>query len=242
MAELPDFGSLVDLYERYRTGYGDELYERLLAAAPEQPVVLDLAAGTGLSTQPLQPHARRLVAADVAPRMLARAPVSHRVLSRAEQLPFARATFELVTCAQAFHWLEPAPTYRELHRVLVPEGVAAIWWKYPARDDEVRRLTDEAIGAVVGRTPPHTPLVEGPLPEQDQAPFAIETLDLPFTMMYTLDDWLGYQASRRILRNEAADGDEHERVLAEIEQRLRDAIGEQLEVRYVQHLHLLRPA
>lgn len=242
MAEVPDFGSLVDLYERYRTGYGDELYEHVLAAAPEDPAVLDLAAGTGLSTQPLQPPARRLVAADVAPRMLARAPTSDRVLAQAEQLPFARASFELVTCAQAFHWLEPAPTYRQLHRVLAPEGIAAIWWKYPSPDDEVRGLTDEAIEAVVGRKPPHTPLVEGPLPQAEQAPFTVETRDLPFTMAYTLEDWVGYQASRRILRNEAADRDEHERVLGRIEATLREALGEELEVGYVQHLHLLRPS
>lgn len=237
----PDFEELVDLYERYRTGYSLELYERVLEAAPGQPSVLDLAAGTGLSSRPLRPRARRLVAADVGRRMLARAPVPDRVLARAERLPFVRDSFELVTCAQAFHWLEPIPTYRELHRVLTPDGRVAVWWKYPAPDDEVRRLTDEAIEEVVGRRPPHTPLVEGPLRETEQAPFAIETLDLGFTMTYALDDWLGYQASRRILRDEAEDEAQHARILEAIEERLRESLGEEMEVNYVEHLHLLEP-
>lgn len=241
LAQVPDFDALVDLYEAYRTGYSDDLYERVLAAAPDRPRVLDLAAGTGLSTQPLADEARRLVAADVGADMLARNPARHRVLARAERLPFAADSFELVTCAQAFHWLDPEPTYRELHRVLASDGLAAVWWKYPAEGDRVRELTDQAIETVVGRRPPHTPLVEGPLPATDEAPFSIETTDVPFTMTYTLDEWLGYQASRRILRDEAADADEHARILDAIEHRLREAIGQQLAVDYVQHLHLLRP-
>lgn len=242
MTSLPDFDALVDLYERYRTGYSDELYDAVLAAAPAEPAILDLAAGTGLSSRPLSRHADRLVAADVAPRMLARAPVRDKVLARAEALPFADDSFGLVTCAQAFHWLDPAPTYRELHRVLSPHGLAAIWWKYPAPDDEVRQRTDSATERVLDETPQHTPLVEGPLPATDRAPFRIETRDIPFTMTYTLADWLGYQASRRILRNMATDETEHAAVLDAIEAELREAFPDgELPVHYVQHLHLLDP-
>lgn len=241
MPELPDFDALVDRYERYRTGYSADLYDAVLAAAPSDPTVLDLAAGTGLSTEPLAEQAHRTVAADIAPHMLARAPVRHRVLARAEHLPFAADSFDLLTCAQAFHWLDPQPTYRELHRVLAPDGLAAVWWKYPREGDRVRALTDEAIKAIVGRKPPHTPLVEGPLPEREQAPFATETRNIPFTMTYTLDDWLGYQASRRMLRNEASDETEHAAILEAIEDRLREAIGAELAVDYIQHVHLLRP-
>lgn len=240
MNKQPDFDTLADAYETYRTGYGSSLYDTILEAAPTDPAVLDVAAGTGLSTQGLLAHARRLIPVDVARGMLVQAPITNRVLAQAEALPFAEETFELVACAQAFHWLDPEPAYRELHRVLAPNGLAAIWWKYPTEDDPARQATDEAFEQVTGRVAPHTPFVTGPLPMEDKAPFSIETIDIPMVVEYTHEEYLGYQASRAILRREAAE--QRERVLAQMQRALAERLpADPFEMDYNQHLHLLVP-
>nr|BBH92918.1 SAM-dependent methyltransferase [Thermogemmatispora argillosa] len=49
--------------------------------------------------------------------------IRHKVVGRAEALPFADRTFDLVTCAWVLEHLErPEPVFREISRVLKPGG------------------------------------------------------------------------------------------------------------------------
>ena len=52
--------------------------------------------------------------------------VEFRVAS-ADRLPLETSSVDLVSCAQAWHWLEPAPFYREAARVLRPRGSIAVY-------------------------------------------------------------------------------------------------------------------
>ena len=71
-----------------------------------------------------------------------RAPEAHVLLARAEQLPFADATFDLVVSGQAFHWFDHEAALPEIARVLRPGGTLALVWNI--RDERipwVRRLS-----------------------------------------------------------------------------------------------------
>lgn len=238
----PDFDSLVQAYGRFRTGYPPELFARVLAAAPPGPLrVLDLAAGTGLGAEGLAPRASRLVACDIAPGMLARNPAADRVLGKAEQLPFRDAAFDLVACAQAFHWMEPRAAFREVHRVLRAPGLAAIWWKYEAAEDPVAQLGDALVTRALGRAAPHTDMARGKvLPGIADSPFReAEEVALRHPVRFTADSYVGYQASRENLRRAA--GPERPAILEALRRALRARHGDApFDVAYADRLCLLR--
>lgn len=121
------FEAVVDDYDAARPSYPDALYDTLPLEGAD---VLELGAGTGIASVALAGRAHSLTVSDLGPNMLARGLPKHGapgVLARAEALPFADATFDVVCGAQMWHWTaDPAAT--EASRVLRPGGHLALWW------------------------------------------------------------------------------------------------------------------
>jgi ubiquinone/menaquinone biosynthesis C-methylase UbiE len=61
------------------------------------------------------------------------APRARFVRARAERLPFAAGTFELITAAGALNYADPARALPEIARVLAPRGLFAIYDFSPGR-------------------------------------------------------------------------------------------------------------
>jgi demethylmenaquinone methyltransferase/2-methoxy-6-polyprenyl-1,4-benzoquinol methylase len=91
---------------------------------PRQSTVLDLAAGTGDFTRELVRQGHHPVATDLSLGMLqAGREVTYRVQADASQLPFAKATFDGVTCGYALrNFTDLAATFGEMARVVRPGG------------------------------------------------------------------------------------------------------------------------
>ena len=129
------FEELVDHYDAARPTYPKALYDALpdLSGA-----VLELGAGTGIATRELEQRAGRLVCTDLGPKMLARlherSPGVPVVVCRAEALPFAAGTFDVVCGAQMWHWVDVAVAAPEVARLLRPGGALAVWWNEVAAD------------------------------------------------------------------------------------------------------------
>ncbi len=91
-----------------------------------------------------------MTATDLGPKMLGRLHAKHPsvpvVVARAEALPFADASFDLVTGAQMWHWVDVPPAAAEVARVLRPGGRLLLWWNEvdadgsPWWDDQQARL------------------------------------------------------------------------------------------------------
>ena len=98
--------------------------------------VLDVATGAGHTAAAFAPHVASVVASDLTDEMLAEAAalaaakgLANMTTARAdaEALPFADASFELVTCRIAPHHFPDVPTFvAEARRVLVPGGTLAV--------------------------------------------------------------------------------------------------------------------
>lgn len=91
------------------------------------PLVLDLACGTGISTRQLVERGFKVVGCDIDPLMLryavARGGAGNRfVIGRAEALPFKDGAFGAVTCFCGYHWFDPARALPEMMRVLRSDG------------------------------------------------------------------------------------------------------------------------
>lgn len=109
--------------------------QRLLALGEwnEQQHALDIATGGGHTALAVAPHVARITVSDLTPRMLEHArefllaqgvTSAEFVVADAEQLPFADASFDRVTCRIApHHFPNVARFVQETARVLKPDGI-----------------------------------------------------------------------------------------------------------------------
>lgn len=103
-----------------------------IAAQAGKPNVLDLGCGAGHASFAVAPHAASVTAYDLSAQMLAvvargarQRQFAHLATrqGRAEQLPFADASFDLVvTRFSAHHWMDVPAALVEVQRVLRPGG------------------------------------------------------------------------------------------------------------------------
>lgn len=112
--------------------------ERLRTLVELQPAwrVLDVATGAGHTALTFAPHVQQVWATDITPEMLEQVrrqaeqrQVTNLIieLADAEQLPYADAMFDLVTCRIAPHHFDaPDRFVTEAARVLAPGGVLAV--------------------------------------------------------------------------------------------------------------------
>jgi SAM-dependent methyltransferase len=124
------FSSVASAYAACRPRYPASLFSYLSGLPPHHELAWDCAAGSGQATLPLAGRFRRVLATDVSAAMLECAPrhpgVEYRV-RRAEDSGLVDSSADLVTVAQALHWLDIEPFYAEVERVLAPGGVLAVW-------------------------------------------------------------------------------------------------------------------
>ncbi|MGH8226082.1 MAG: malonyl-ACP O-methyltransferase BioC [Gammaproteobacteria bacterium] len=161
-----DRGVVRARFERAAAGYEraavlqSEVRTRLLerleltTLAPQR--ILDLGAGTGGALRPLARHYRgaELVAADFALPMLARARRRgawlHRfpcAAARAERLPFADTSFDLVFSNLMLQWCaEPDAAFAEVRRVLRDRSLFLFTTFGPDTLSELRAAWSEADG------------------------------------------------------------------------------------------------
>jgi SAM-dependent methyltransferase len=150
------FSRSAEAYQRGRPGYPEAavavLADRLGAGAP----VLDLAAGTGMLTRPLLAAGLEVTAVEPVAEMRALLPEGVRALEgAAEAIPVGDAAVDAVTVAQAFHWFDGDAALQEIHRVLRPDGLLALFWNRRVDDDPVSVAIEELLAPHRGGTPSH---------------------------------------------------------------------------------------
>jgi len=139
-------------------------------------VAWDCAAGNGQATLPLAKHFAEVVATDASAEQLAEMPDDPRIrryAAPAEASGLADTSVDLVTVAQALHWLELSQFWNEARRVLTEGGILAAWCYGIQRVDdvEVDRRLQTFYHSVVG---PYWP------PERRLVETGYGTIDFPF--------------------------------------------------------------
>jgi SAM-dependent methyltransferase len=104
---------------------------------PRPALIVDLGSGTGRSTMIWGERAERVIGIEPsddmrhqAIRTLATHPSAARITYQAgfaHQTGLPTSSVDIVTCAQAFHWMEPSTTLAEIARILRPGGVFAAY-------------------------------------------------------------------------------------------------------------------
>jgi SAM-dependent methyltransferase len=140
MEQARSFDRIAGLYRQARRGYPAALFDDLAERAGLGPdcQVLEVGCGTGQATVDLAARAHSVLAIDPGAQLIAEAraqtqgvPNIDYTVSRFEDLAPAKAGFDLVTSAQAWHWVDPAIGFPKAADALRPGGSFAIFGHVP---------------------------------------------------------------------------------------------------------------
>lgn len=171
------FDAVAEEYDALRPDYPSQLFDAL-ESAMGQPLlradVLDVGAGTGISSRALAGRGAHVVAADPGLRVLEilKGRSTSRVLpvlADGNALPLRDGVFDLVVYAQSLHWTDLSLSLPESFRVLKPGGVFAACWNrhdlsLPVFAEHERRLFSVCVRPIFGEQevarvlaqPPHS--------------------------------------------------------------------------------------
>jgi ubiquinone/menaquinone biosynthesis C-methylase UbiE len=148
------FGAAAEEYERARPTYPDAAVDWLIPAGAR--TVLDLGAGTGKFTRALVGRGLDVIAVEPLREMRQvlrqQIPGVRAVTGTAEGIPMEDASVDVVTAAQAWHWVDESRALPEVARVLRPGGALCLIWN--RREESVgwmRRLTEVMTGSDADR-------------------------------------------------------------------------------------------
>jgi ubiquinone/menaquinone biosynthesis C-methylase UbiE len=192
------FSGVANRYADFRPRYPEALLDYLATLVPKNSGVWDCACGNGQASLDLAARFGKVIATDASKEQISSAAacpgIEYRV-APAEQSGLPDKSVALVTVAQALHWFDFDCFYAEVKRVLMPDGVIAVW-AYginTVEDDAVNCLVQDFYSNTVGPYwPPERKLVEEgyrtiPFPFAEIAPpvFRMEA-------RWTLEQLLGY--------------------------------------------------
>lgn len=184
-------------YASYRPHYPAALADWLAAVAPGRNQAWDAACGSGQLSTLLGDRFARVIATDASAAQIAQADEHPRVEYRvepAERASIPDGSVDLVTVAQAAHWLDLTAFHEEARRVVRPAGVIA----FVAYGLTTVEPTIDAIveGFYAGPLAPYWP------PERQHIETGYRDLEFPFEridapslemhLRWTADDMIGY--------------------------------------------------
>jgi SAM-dependent methyltransferase len=140
-ARAESFGELAVLYERARPRYPAALFDALLGDGAGLRV-LDVGCGTGIAAALLAERGCEVLGVEVDARMaaVARAKGLDVEVARFESWCDRGRRFDLVTAAQAWHWVEPQAGVEKAASVLDAGGRIGLFWNFSEPPAKLRGL------------------------------------------------------------------------------------------------------
>lgn len=124
------FSAQAKTYSRYRPGYPPELFSFLSALTKQHELSWDCATGNGQAAVGLSPFFNKIIATDISEAQLSHAirkeNIEYRKVS-AENSGLDPDSVDLITVAQAYHWLNWDAFHKESIRVGKKDSTVAVW-------------------------------------------------------------------------------------------------------------------
>ena len=141
-------------YARFRPRYPAGLFAWLSGLPAQRRIAWDCATGNGQAATQLAPYFHRVVGSDASRTQLRAAGRTAGVLyfgALAEASSLAAGRVDLITVAQAFHWLDRPRFYAEVDRIAAPGAALAVWGYgrlriAPALDAALNHFHDVTVG------------------------------------------------------------------------------------------------
>jgi ubiquinone/menaquinone biosynthesis C-methylase UbiE len=192
------FSAVAPSYAAYRPRYPSALFDFLAERAPSRGLAWDCACGNGQATIDLAERFDRVIATDASAAQIAQAPSHPRIewrVAPGERSGIADRTCDLVTVAQALHWLDIDAFFGEARRVTRSTGLVAVWSYGDVRLDlpEADALVTHFSRTIVGPYwPPQRRIVDEGY-RSIELPFdEIAVPELEMTERWTLKQLVGY--------------------------------------------------
>ena len=184
-------------YMRYRPSYPDALFTYLAEAAPARGCAWDNATGSGQAARALAPFFDEVIATDGSENQIRQAVAHERVnyrVAQAHDSGLPDRSVDLVTTAQAYHWLDPDLFFAELRRVCRPDAVVALFgYGLASISPQVDAVVNEYYHDILGSYwPPERAHVDS---EYRNLPFPFTGLSVPeldMSASWSLEHLTGY--------------------------------------------------
>lgn len=242
------FDDQAETYDRTRPRYPGAVIDAVVGPLAGGVAVLDVACGTGIAARQMAERGADVVGVELNAGMAA---VAERHGIDVEVAPFeawnaAGRTFDVVTCAQAWHWLDPEVSADKAASVLRSGGRLCVFWNVGHHPDDLGAALHEVYRRVL--PPDAGRLVAGyaadrssrdvigdlrPVAEflQQRGPFAEPTMEqFPWSRTYTTAEWVDELGSHS--DHIALDPALRDRLFNEITATI-DALGGSFEMPYV---------
>jgi SAM-dependent methyltransferase len=195
------FGADALQYDRARPSYPSALVAALVAGRAGLSV-LDVGCGTGICARLFAAAGCSVLGVEPDPRMaeVARAHGLFVEESAFERWDPAGRTFDLVTCAQAWHWVDPAVGTEKAASMLPDGGRIALIWNEGVHDPEMAAALDAVYERHTGRLDDYSILLGHGAAERVSTSAAALSASghftapavtaFPWERTYTRDEWL----------------------------------------------------
>lgn len=149
-----NFSTQAKGYSQFRPHYPQEMIEYIASLVKDRGEALDVATGNGQVAAALSSYFRQVYGTDISRKQLDNATQKDNIIYKeepAEHTGFADKQFDLITVAQAIHWFDFDAFYKEVYRLLKPDGILAVmgyglFYTYTEVDNIIDRFYDDIIG------------------------------------------------------------------------------------------------
>jgi SAM-dependent methyltransferase len=207
------FDQQAEAYDRFRPTYPDAVIDELLGPVPAGLDILDVGCGTGIASRQIAQRGAKVLGVELAPRMaeIARGHGVDVEIAAFEAWDAAGRTFDRVTSAQAWHWLDLPVATAKAASVLRPSGKLCLIWNAGCQPDDLADALEEVYARVVppgghrlfrGYAADRLPDFKTGLDSEIDAVSAVPDFGaptgkwFPWTRAYLRDEWLDQLVSR----------------------------------------------
>lgn len=124
-----NFSKQSSAYSKFRPQYSNEIIAYIISFVENKSKALDVATGNGQVAYKLSADFETVYGIDISQNQLDNAYVADNInykAASAENTFFEDQEFDLITVAQAVHWFNFDLFYKEVYRILKPNGVIAV--------------------------------------------------------------------------------------------------------------------
>jgi ubiquinone/menaquinone biosynthesis C-methylase UbiE len=201
-----------------------EIIRTHLCLAHKVPKALDVACGTGHSTQALLEIAEQVMGTDLSNAMLTQVNDLKDIYFQqapAEQLPFANNEFDIVTVCMAYHWFDQPKFLAEAKRVLKDRGTLVVYNSHFPGIMEGNDTFQKASNEYYASFPPPKRSAKHPIDIEAQAAgFTGTSLPFSYKVMWNLNELTQYFCTQSSVIDQVEQGNQSiEQVIADLEER-----------------------